>query len=456
MAETWTSPGAEPGKAQTGAGHESKLEWCALGHHPRLGRDPGRLRRARGIDADAADAPRHAAGRNRHPGASTARLARRRADRPAAAHRDGAGAVQTRANPDSLPPIPTATPTVTPIPAVSCGAVPVTPAAVSAEEAGRSLSISWYDRLRTHTVLLAPGDRLEIALAFTGTLGIRFTNLGVVCLDRSANQVPGGPLTYRATRPGETTMTIWGVIDLYGAAVLAPQIYTYTLEIRPEANRPPPPDRIAPPETYPPFGAAPDYSWISGQVSMPSEDETNDRSPPCGAGVDLRRRANDWVVPTGAAWDAAWQAGQITDRTRVVLFGHPAAPEELPPSGLRCGTPFVVDRWLVNIQPAPDVSLGPLLPPGHPIIITDADFGHTVHVHAGDRLLFLMFGISSATKEAWVTIDRPEVLERLTDDPQARGNQVVARAVRRGTAVARFSFRSVEFNATETVTVVVD
>ncbi len=78
------------------------------------------------------------------------------------------------------------------------------------------------------------------------------------------------------------------------------------------------------------------------------------------------------------------------------------------------------------------------MPPDHPIVITGVDATHTVHAHPGDRLLLVVFGIASVASNDVVTLDHPDVLERLTDDPQAHGDQIVVRALRRGTAGITF------------------
>ena len=101
------------------------------------------------------------------------------------------------------------------------------------------------------------------------------------------------------------------------------------------------------PGTYPPFGNAPDFSWIAGQVAVTRIQGgcTFIQYNQAGAGQSAS------VQPIGQGWSDAVNSGLAKHGAFIVAFGHMAGHEEPAPM---CPAPaYVVDRVQIQSNPAP-------------------------------------------------------------------------------------------------------
>lgn len=318
----------------------------------------------------------------------------------------------------TLPPIPT--PVI--IPPAACVATG-TPAP---NGAGAEPVVLLTENNYATTISLYQGEWLAVMLRQpVPDSGLVFTDPALVCRAPTSAARPDSQATYRATAAGMTTLRIGGHPIILQIAAHPPSA---------AAAGP-----AAPPNVYPPFGHAPDYSWVAGQIIRYSN--PNDGGAPgtknCVILQDLSVTpqvlsgfTGQDVHPQGPAWEAARTAGGVADNAFVVVFGYLAAGYS------SCDDPlYTVERIVANVAPAQAGSAGPPPPPGGPRIITAADANHIVEVAIGQQLQLMLVNAYSAAIPWNVQLQHPTLLRREPPSRQAQGSQGLYTAMQAGQSV---------------------
>ncbi len=202
-----------------------------------------------------------------------------------------------------------------------------------------------------HPITVAPGDLVAFQLPIVSTLDVAFADPAIFCLDTDVAHPAGQPGVYRAVGAGTSQVSVDAMPTETGDRSPGSTAYAYTyiflLAVRVRISPERVADHLAPAGVYPAVGAAQDFSWVAGQMMT-------DPTSSCRYLTGLSFMLN----LTGICWNNG-SSPPLADRTFVVLLGHPSGSSELGPGVLHSYSSYTVDRWFVNVQPAPDGSPDP-------------------------------------------------------------------------------------------------